>query len=119
MAQISPSGSFASLVNLAGVGTPDPPLTGANLPLFGEKVLQTRAVLYPRCANAQGFEAVSQDNPSAMLKCSKVSQGNFIKLTATLAIPIEFQVVLEVCQRNRYNDFYERLQYSGFVGGLP
>ena len=29
VAQISPFGSFVSLVNLAGVATPDPPLTGA------------------------------------------------------------------------------------------
>ena len=36
VAQISPSGSFVPVVNLAGVGTPDPPLTGANLPLCGE-----------------------------------------------------------------------------------
>ena len=29
VAQISPFGSFVPLVNLAGVATPDPPLTGA------------------------------------------------------------------------------------------
>ena len=36
VAPILPFGSFVPLGNLAGVGTPDPPLTGANLPLFGE-----------------------------------------------------------------------------------
>jgi len=29
VAQISPSGSFAPLVNLVGVATPNPPMTGA------------------------------------------------------------------------------------------
>ena len=42
-----------------------------------------------------------------MLRCGKVSQENFAVLTATFAIPIEFQTMLEVRQRNRYNYFKE------------
>ena len=36
-----------------------------------------------------------------------VSQENFAVLTATFAIPIEFQTKLEVRKRNRYNYFKE------------
>ena len=65
MAQISPFGSFVPLVNLAGVGTPDPPLTGANLPLFGEHNPPDKGSSLSILRQRSGHEAVLHDIPYA------------------------------------------------------